>query len=186
MSVEICGFLFSPSDAAGLELKAVSGFSESGCGASRRCVHILPVDSETRLLHSGAGLLSLDCLYGAGEAAPPVGAEGNDGFAGEILLFEERVEDHGHVSPPVGVSGEDRVVRREIGCRRYFRTYVTGLFLLSQTDKRPVFPGVGGNRFEAEEAAAGLLPDEHGHVLRVPRSLSVHDHGAVFFIPCHM
>lgn len=63
------------------------------------------------------------------------------------------------ISPPVGVSGEERVRRREIGCRRYFRTYVTGLFLLSQTDKRPVFPGVGGNRFEAEEAAACLLPD---------------------------
>lgn len=29
---------------------------------------------------------------------PPVGTEGNDGFAGEILLLEERVEEHGHIA----------------------------------------------------------------------------------------
>ncbi len=57
--------------------------------------------------HLGTLTCRLQLARRAAQSAAFVGAEGNNGLALPVVLFEERIDGHWHVAPPVGIADEE-------------------------------------------------------------------------------
>lgn len=105
--------------------------------------------------------------------------ERNDGFAGEIIGIEQRVQWHRQYGVPDGESDEERVVALEIGdAAGQFRFGVIAHLVDGEFDELVMIGRILLNRVDAEHISTGLLLNEAGDKFDVAVQFAIAHHAA--------
>ena len=117
----------------------------------------------------------------------PVGEEGNDGLAAQIIGFEKSADDHRRLVPPAGRTDEDRVIPGDCFRSRQVRNSGSQVVVCLAPDTVAVIVGIRGirvGRHDTVYVRSGEFRDAFGYALRVARRREIGNQDIA--VPCRL